>query len=83
MIGYIRLKKDNGKTCWIRVDEIAAFSENETKVEGSKELVPCITVLLRNNVAWHFPHVTGEELLGFMRSASTVQLNVTPGDGQP
>lgn len=81
MIGYIRLLKDNGKRSWIRTDEIAAFAENETKVAG--ELVPCITVLLRNNVAWHFPGITGERLLELMRSSSTVMVNVTPGDGNP
>ena len=74
MIGYISLVKDNGRRAWIRSDEIAAFSENETKVEG--QMKPCLTVLLRNNVAWHFPEVTGDQMLAYMKSCTGAQVNV-------
>lgn len=75
MIGYISLVKDNGKRAWIRADEIAAFSENETKVEG-RGLVACTTILLRNNVAWHFPDLTGAALVSMMGSVTGAQVNV-------
>jgi hypothetical protein len=74
MIGYLSLVKDNGKRAWIRSDEIAAFSENETKVDGA--MVACTTVLLRNNVAWHFPGVTGEDLVTMMRGVGGQQVQV-------
>lgn len=80
MIGYLKLRKDTGHVACIRVDEIAAFSENETKVKtgSGSQAVPCVTVLLRNNVAWHFPHVTLNDLLLAMRGASQTQINVDP-----
>lgn len=81
MIGYISLEKDNGRRAWIRIDEIAAFTENEAKVDGA--MVQCTTVLMRNNVAWHFPGVTGHQLLGLMKSACGTQINVVTETGLP
>lgn len=73
MIGYITLVRDTGKRAWIRSDEVAAFSENETKVEG--KMVPCVTVILRNNVAWHFPDITAEQMVKLIGSFGE-QVNV-------
>lgn len=78
MIGYLNLARDSGKRAWIRVDEISAFAENETKVDG--QLVPCITILLRNNVSWHFPSLTGARLVEMMRSANGQQVNILTED---
>lgn len=77
MIGFISLVKDNGKRAYMRVDEIAAFSQNETKLERGGELVPCITITMRNNVSWHFPHVTATELIKLMSSATAGQVHLT------
>jgi hypothetical protein len=74
MIGYISLVKDNGKRAWIRADEIAAVSENEAKVDG--QMVPCTTVLLRNNVAWHFPGITPAALVKLVAAVTGGQVNV-------
>lgn len=74
MIGYISLLRDSGRRAWIRVDEIAAFGENETKVDGKH--VPCLTVLLRNNVSWHFPGLTGERLREMMASVTGCPVQV-------
>ncbi len=52
MKGFVELTRDTGKKCWVRVDEIASVMENTTKVDGKE--VACITVYMRNNVAWHF-----------------------------
>lgn len=78
MIGYISLVNNNGKTCWMQADEIAAFNENETKV--GQDTVPCTSVLLRNNVSWHFPGVTGAQMVALMRSCSGSQVNVITVD---
>lgn len=75
MIGFLEGVKDNGKRAWIRFDEIASFSENETKVDGI--LTPCVTVLLRNNVAWHFPNITGPDLVKAMRTVCGTQIQVS------
>lgn len=59
--GFLKMRKDNGCWAWVRVDEIAAVTENETKVDA--KMVPCTTILLRNNLAWHFPNITPEQVL--------------------
>lgn len=74
MIGYLDLRKESGRRAWIRIDEIAAFTENETK-EGAV-MVPCITIFLRNNVAWHFPGLTGAKLISMLKSTCGDQINV-------
>lgn len=78
MIGFIQMRKDTGDLACIRADEIAAYSENTTKVKsgGGSVSVPCLTVLLRNNVAWHFPYVTPGDLLAAMRSVTGAQVQV-------
>lgn len=76
MIGFILLRKDTGHLASIRIDEISAYSENETKVKGSPNPVPCLTVLLRNNVAWHFPYITPADLIGAMRGTTGEQIQV-------
>lgn len=70
MIGFIQLRKDTGDLAQIRVDEISAVSENTTKVKAGAGTVqvPCLTILLRNNVAWHFPYVTPADLVAAIRS---------------
>lgn len=75
MIGYLSFVRDTGQRCWFRADEVAAFSENTTKLkEGGAELVPCITVTLRNNVAWHIPHLTGEILMAMIKGVTGTQV---------
>jgi hypothetical protein len=75
LIGFLSFVRDNGQRCWIRTDEIAAVSENTTKVDG-RGSVPCLTILLRNNVSWHIPDLTGDELWARVRSLTGVPLQV-------
>lgn len=81
MIAFIELVRDNGRKAWIRPDEIAAFSENETK--GPSGTVPCMTIMLRNNVAWHFPGLTSERLKRIMGSAAGEQVNIITESAEP
>ena len=77
MIGYISLVNDSGDRAYMRVDEIAAFRENKTKIEKGGDLVPCVTVTMRNNVSWHFPNITPQELRQLMGSATGNLVQVT------
>lgn len=74
MISYVRMVKENGRAAFIRHDEIAAFAENEVKVDG--KMTPCVTVLLRNNVAWHFPNVDADTFIRAVAAGSGQQFNV-------
>jgi hypothetical protein len=70
IVSFILLKRDNGKRAWMRTDEITAFHENETK-SGA-----CLTILMRNNVAWHFEGITGEQLIELLKSGTGIPTQV-------
>lgn len=71
--GFVRLTRTNGRRIWIRVDEIAAFAENEEKGRA------ILSITLRPNLHYNV-HLNEAQMLSLMSQAAGTNVQVTGED---
>ncbi len=81
MIGFFRVKDENGKVCWIRADEVGTFFESEVYAKrgpGRPSAVPkattVISLLLRHGNRINAKQETIETILSKMKQALGTQI---------